>query len=67
LSSESAHSDAKPLAGKVAIVTGAATGIGKGIGRVADFADVAAFIAGDRARWITGQNIRVNGGTVSIC
>jgi 3-oxoacyl-[acyl-carrier protein] reductase len=31
LSSESAYADAAPLAGKVAIVTGAATGIGKGI------------------------------------
>jgi 3-oxoacyl-[acyl-carrier protein] reductase len=34
------------------------------LGRVADIADVVAFIAGDGARWITGQNIRVNGGTV---
>lgn len=31
MSSASAHAHAKPLAGKVAIVTGAATGIGKGI------------------------------------
>jgi 3-oxoacyl-[acyl-carrier protein] reductase len=34
------------------------------LGRVDDIADVVAFIAGDGARWITGQNIRVNGGTV---
>jgi 3-oxoacyl-[acyl-carrier protein] reductase len=34
------------------------------LGRVADIADVVAFVAGDSARWITGQNIRVNGGTV---
>jgi 3-oxoacyl-[acyl-carrier protein] reductase len=34
------------------------------LGRVEDIADVVAFIASDDARWITGQNIRVNGGTV---
>jgi 3-oxoacyl-[acyl-carrier protein] reductase len=34
------------------------------LGRVDDVSDVVAFIAGDGARWITGQNIRVNGGTV---
>jgi 3-oxoacyl-[acyl-carrier protein] reductase len=34
------------------------------LGHVADIADVVAFIAGEGARWITGQNIRVNGGTV---
>jgi 3-oxoacyl-[acyl-carrier protein] reductase len=33
------------------------------LGRVDEIADVVAFVAGDRARWITGQNIRVNGGT----
>jgi 3-oxoacyl-[acyl-carrier protein] reductase len=34
------------------------------LGRVADIAEVVAFIAGEGASWITGQNIRVNGGTV---
>jgi 3-oxoacyl-[acyl-carrier protein] reductase len=34
------------------------------LGRVDDIADVVAFVAGDGARWITGQIIRVNGGTV---
>jgi 3-oxoacyl-[acyl-carrier protein] reductase len=34
------------------------------LGRVDDIADVVAFVAGDGARWITGQNLRVNGGTV---
>jgi 3-oxoacyl-[acyl-carrier protein] reductase len=34
------------------------------LGRVDDVADIVAFIAGDGACWITGQNIRVNGGTV---
>ena len=29
-----------------------------------DIADVVAFLAGDEARWITGQNIRANGGMV---
>jgi 3-oxoacyl-[acyl-carrier protein] reductase len=34
------------------------------LGRVEEIADVIAFLASDQARWITGQNIRVNGGTV---
>jgi 3-oxoacyl-[acyl-carrier protein] reductase len=34
------------------------------LGSVAEIADVVAFIAGPGARWVTGQNIRVNGGTV---
>ncbi len=33
-----------------------------GLGQVQDIADVVAFLASDEARWITGQNIRVNGG-----
>lgn len=33
------------------------------LGEVQDIADVVAFLASDDARWITGQNIRVNGGT----
>lgn len=32
------------------------------LGTVDDIVSVIAFIAGDEARWITGQNIRVNGG-----
>ena len=32
------------------------------LGDVQDIADVVAFLASDEARWITGQNIRVNGG-----
>ncbi|MBW4593997.1 MAG: SDR family oxidoreductase [Brasilonema angustatum HA4187-MV1] len=32
------------------------------LGQVQDIADVVAFVASDEARWITGQNIRVNGG-----
>lgn len=32
------------------------------LGQVQDIADVVAFLASDDARWITGQNIRVNGG-----
>jgi 3-oxoacyl-[acyl-carrier protein] reductase len=34
------------------------------LGRVPDIAAVVAFVAGDDASWVTGQNIRVNGGTV---
>jgi 3-oxoacyl-[acyl-carrier protein] reductase len=34
------------------------------LGQVEEIADVVAFIASDEARWITGQTIRVNGGTV---
>ncbi|GAC1524250.1 MAG: hypothetical protein NVS2B16_32690 [Chloroflexota bacterium] len=82
------------LAGKAAIMTGAAPGIGAAIaphfdpegaavnrrdtrskpgmwlprsfgrlGHVQEFAAVATFLARDEARWITGQNIRVSGGT----
>lgn len=32
------------------------------LGEVQDIADVVAFLVSDDARWITGQNIRVNGG-----
>ncbi|WP_244919417.1 SDR family oxidoreductase [Nostoc commune] len=35
------------------------------LGDVQEIADVVAFLASDEARWITGQNIRVNGGIVS--
>lgn len=34
------------------------------LGRVEEIADVVAFVASEDARWITGQNIRANGGTV---
>jgi 3-oxoacyl-[acyl-carrier protein] reductase len=34
------------------------------LGQPAEIADAVAFVAGDAARWITGQVIRVNGGTV---
>lgn len=34
------------------------------LGRVEEIADVIVFLASEEARWITGQNIRVNGGTV---
>ena len=34
------------------------------LGRVDEIADVVAFVASDEARWITGQVIRANGGTV---
>jgi 3-oxoacyl-[acyl-carrier protein] reductase len=30
-------------------------------GETEDIADVVAILAGDEARWITGQNIRANG------
>jgi len=32
------------------------------IGEVEDIARVVAFLASEDARWITGQNLRVNGG-----
>ena len=32
------------------------------MGELQDIADVVAFLAGDGARWITGQNIQVGGG-----
>jgi 3-oxoacyl-[acyl-carrier protein] reductase len=34
------------------------------LGRVEEIADVVAFVASDQARWVTGQVIRANGGTV---
>ncbi len=34
------------------------------LGTVDEIADVVAFLASDQARWITGQTVRVNGGTV---
>jgi 3-oxoacyl-[acyl-carrier protein] reductase len=34
------------------------------LGQVQEIAAAVAFIAGDDAAWITGQNLRVNGGTV---
>jgi 3-oxoacyl-[acyl-carrier protein] reductase len=32
------------------------------LGEVNDIADVVAFLASESGRWISGQNIRVNGG-----
>ena len=34
------------------------------IGRIDEIVNVIAFLASDEASWITGQNIRVNGGVV---
>jgi 3-oxoacyl-[acyl-carrier protein] reductase len=34
------------------------------LGQPEDIADVVAFLASDEARWITGQNIRANGGLI---
>jgi 3-oxoacyl-[acyl-carrier protein] reductase len=34
------------------------------LGRPEDIADVVAWLAGDEARWVTGQNIRANGGLI---
>jgi len=36
----------------------------KRVGNTAEVADVAAFLAGEQARWITGQNIQAGGGVV---
>ena len=38
------------------------TALGR-LGKVEDIADVTAFLCSEKARWITGQNIRVNGGS----
>jgi 3-oxoacyl-[acyl-carrier protein] reductase len=34
------------------------------LGLPEDIADVVAFLAGEESRWITGQNIRANGGLI---
>ena len=34
------------------------------LGQPQDIADAVALLASDDARWITGQNIRANGGTI---
>jgi 3-oxoacyl-[acyl-carrier protein] reductase len=34
------------------------------LGQLQDIADVVALLVGDEARWITGQNVRANGGIV---
>jgi 3-oxoacyl-[acyl-carrier protein] reductase len=34
------------------------------LGQPQDIADVVALLCSDDARWITGQNIRANGGTI---
>jgi 3-oxoacyl-[acyl-carrier protein] reductase len=34
------------------------------LGQPEDIADAVAMLVSDEARWITGQNVRANGGTV---
>jgi 3-oxoacyl-[acyl-carrier protein] reductase len=34
------------------------------LGQPQDIADVVAFLVSDEARWVTGQNLRVNGGLI---
>ena len=34
------------------------------LGTPEDIADVVAFLASDEARWVTGQNLRANGGVI---
>lgn len=41
----------------------AMTSLGR-LGRPEDVADVVAFLAGPDGRWLTGQNIRANGGVL---
>ncbi|MFD4020802.1 SDR family oxidoreductase [Streptomyces sindenensis] len=41
----------------------AMTSLGR-LGRPEDLADVVAFLAGPDGRWLTGQNIRVDGGVL---
>ena len=37
------------------------------LGQPADIADVVALPVSEEARWITGQNIRANGGIIRLC
>lgn len=45
-----------PFTSKVALATGASRGIGRAI------ADVVTFLASEQGRWLTGQNLPVDGG-----
>lgn len=53
--------EGKTESGKQQFVQMAALGR---LGQPADIADVVSFLACDDARWITGQNLRVNGGSI---
>ncbi|KAK4842395.1 hypothetical protein QYF36_020817 [Acer negundo] len=60
---------AQRLVGKVALVTGGATGIGECIGvelTVDDVANAVLFLASDEARYISGTNLMVDGGFTSV-
>lgn len=54
------------LTGKVAMITGSGGegSFGRTIASTADVAEVAAFLAGDGATYITGQAINVSGGAI---
>lgn len=45
------------------VVPGAQASPFKRLGEPEDIAEVVSFLASERSRWITGQNLRVNGGT----
>ena len=49
---------------KVAVVTGAAQGIGK-VGRPGEIAEAVLFLASDRASYVNGQSLVVDGGWTS--
>jgi NAD(P)-dependent dehydrogenase (short-subunit alcohol dehydrogenase family) len=62
------------MAGKRVIVTGASSGIGRATaelllnaGGAEEIADLICFLASDRAAWITGATVSIDGGRALTC
>jgi NAD(P)-dependent dehydrogenase (short-subunit alcohol dehydrogenase family) len=54
----------QPIDGRVAIVTGGASGIGAAVLEPVDIASVIGFLCHPAARYITGQTFHINGGSL---
>lgn len=62
------------MAGKRVIVTGTSSGIGRAAaelflnaGGAEEIADLICFLASDRAAWITGATVSIDGGRALTC